>query len=93
MKLNKAKCEALVFGGTAKVKFKDDTPVRTVEQAKYLGCQLNKTHDTYREVKARIKEATIILNKLHIFWLHSNCTTRFKLTVLQAASTPKCYTD
>ena len=42
MKLNKGKCEALQFQGIARVKFQNKDLVKNVEQAKYLGCVLNK---------------------------------------------------
>ena len=41
MRLNKKKCEALIFGSNAKVKFRDNVLVNKVSQAKYLGCTLN----------------------------------------------------
>ena len=41
MKLNMTECEALQFGGRARIKFKNKELVKNVEQAKYLGCVLN----------------------------------------------------
>ena len=84
MKLNKGKCEALIFGGRAKVNFKDKEAVKSVEHAKYLGCNLNKHNDTTKEVRSRLKDAMITMKMMHTFWNHSNCSVRFKLTVLQA---------
>ena len=84
MKLNQSKCEALRFGARANVHFKNGTPVKDVEQAKYFGCYLNKTNDTTREVRGRVREAMGILQRMHCFWRHSNCTVKFKVTVLQA---------
>ena len=84
MKLNKGKCEALLFGGRSKVKFHHQEAVNTVEQAKYLGCTLNKHNDTTKELRGRIRDATITLKRMHTFWSHSNCSIRFKLQVLKA---------
>ena len=80
MKLNQAKCEALRFGARADVQLKDKTPVNNVEQAKYLGCLLNKANDTTREVRGPVG----MMHKMHGFCRHSDCTIKFKLTVLQA---------
>ena len=84
MKLNKGKCEALKFGGTAAIRFHNKELVKEVQKAKYLGCILSKTNDTEMEVRGRIREAMSILKKMHAFWRHSNCNLRFKITVMQA---------
>ena len=84
MKLNKAKCEVLLYGTSAKITFQDRTAIQEVSKAKYLGCILNKKNDPTIEVRGRIREAMGILKKMHIFWRHSNCNIRFKLNVVQA---------
>ena len=82
MQLNRPKCEALVFGGMNTVRFADDTQVKVTSEAKYLGCMLNTHNDTVREVRLRIKETAIVLQRMHVFWKKSTCTVRFKLQVL-----------
>ena len=84
MKLSKGKCEALLFGTQPKIKFQNQTLVKKVAQAKYLGCMLNNTNDTTKEVRARIRDATVTMKRMHSFWSHSNCTTKFKLNMLKA---------
>ena len=84
MRLNRGKCEAMLFGGNSNVHFPDQTKLKTVDKSKYLGCILNKTNNTTIEVRGRIREAMGILKRMHQFWRHSNCNLRFKLTVIQA---------
>ena len=84
MGLNKAKCEIMRFGGRARVTFKNKTPVREVNKAKYLGCTLTKDNDVTAEVRGRIRDAMITLKKMHIYWRHSNCNLKHKLMVVQA---------
>ena len=84
MRLNKAKCEALQFNQQGKIVFQDKTPVRSVEESKYLGCVLRRDNNIIKEVRGRIREAATVLRKMHVFWRHSNCTVRFKLIVLNA---------
>ena len=73
-----------MFGKDSRVKFRNQTLVKKVEPAKYLGCLLNKFNDTTREVRCRIRDATVTLKWMHTFWCHSNCSIKFKLNVLQA---------
>jgi hypothetical protein len=84
MKLNQTKCEALVFGGRAAIKFEDGTPVKQVSEAKYLGCFLNTHADAGRELRARMRAAIITMQRMHTFWRHSNCSVGFKCQVLRA---------
>ena len=55
LKLNKTKCEAMVFNGPANVHFADDSKVPIHTMAKYLGCHLNLRNDTDREVRGKTK--------------------------------------
>ena len=84
MKLNKSKCEALQFNQSGKVVFEDTTEVRKVHEAKYLGCTLSKDNNIIREIRGRIRETMTVFKKMHSFWRHSNCTLKFKLTVVKA---------
>ena len=84
MKLNKGKCELLQFGGKAKVRVEDQTHMKEVDTAKYLGCHLNKDNNPLIEVRGRIRDTMVILKKLHAFWRHSNCNIKFKLNAIQA---------
>ena len=84
MKLNKAKCEVLLYGGHARVAFQDRTCINVVQKAKYLGCILNKKNDPIVEVRGRIREAMGTLKRMHVFWRHSNCNIRLELNVVQA---------
>ena len=84
MRLNKGKCELLLFGNNANVHFKNGDKVRTVDKANYLGCVLNQSNNMGIEVKGRIRYAMGTLKKMHTFWRHSNCSIKFKLNVIQA---------
>jgi hypothetical protein len=84
MYLHKHKCHALKFGPPSAVKFADGTPVPSSHQAQYLGCELNITHDTYDEVRRRIRVAAGVLRKAHLFWRRSSATRRFKLQAVSA---------
>ena len=84
MRLNKGKCELLLFGNNANVHFKNKEKVKRVDRAKYLGCTLNQHNNMEIEVKGRIREAMGTLKQMHTFWRHSNCTVRFKINVIQA---------
>ena len=72
MLLNKGKCEALIFNKPSNVHFRDGTIVPKTEKAKYLGNTVNTTSDTLKETEGRIRETRPILQRLHIFWRHSN---------------------
>ena len=63
MKLNKAKCEVMQFGGRATIRFKNKEPVKAVQVAKYLGCMLNKENNPTIEVRGRIRVASGILKR------------------------------
>jgi hypothetical protein len=84
MFLHKHKCHALKFGPPSAVKFADGTPVTSSPQAQYLGCELNTAHDTYDEVRRRIRIAAGVLRKAHLFWRRSSATRRFKLQAVSA---------
>jgi len=84
MKLNKDKCEVMQFGGRAKIRFRDRSTIKEVQKAKYLGCYLNRENNPAIEVRGRIREAMGILKKMHVFWRHSSCSIRFKITVIQS---------
>ena len=77
MRLNRGKCEAIKYGGTAKIMFLDKQLVKTVTKSKYLGCILNKENNPIVEVRGRIREAMGVLKRMHAFWRHSNCTIKF----------------
>ena len=84
MKLNKSKCEALQFNQNGRIVFEDRTEVKKVHEATYLGCTLSKDNNVIKEVRGRIRETMAVLKKMHSFWRHSNCTLKFKLTVVKA---------
>ena len=90
MKLNKDKCESLHTGQTKpNVHFSNGERVKSVDEAKYLGCILNNKADLTKEVKARTANTMATLKKLDMFWRHSSCPERFKLQVLDAVCRAK----
>ena len=78
MKLNRGKCEAMLFGGSGNLHFPDKTKIKIVDKSKYLGCVLNETNNTTIEVRGRMREAMRTLKRMHQFWRHSNCNLQFK---------------
>ena len=76
MKLNKRKCEFIGIGNTGSVKIADGQPVKAVEEAKYLGCMLNRKDDAETDVRKRILDCTITIKRLHIFFCWTDCSTR-----------------
>ena len=84
MKLNKGKCELMHTDGHPNVHFADGQKVPAKEEVKYLGCHLNRHCDTTKEIKTRTAACMSTLNKLHQFWRHSDCPTKFKIIALDA---------
>ena len=84
MTLNKGKCETICSNQNMNVHFQDKTQVEKKEEVKYLGCMLNRQGNITTEISKRIAESMVILKKLDIFWLHSNCPAKFKIIVLDA---------
>ena len=64
--------------------FRDGIPVPRKNKVNYQGCFLNQTSDTTKELNQRISTCMAVLNRLHIFWRHSNCPVGFKLQALSA---------
>ena len=85
MRLNKTKCEYICIGQKGgDVRFTDGTKVPIKEEVKYLGCVINQYGDPNKELTKRIGTCMTILNKLHLFWRHSDCSVRLKLQVYDA---------
>ena len=84
MRLNKGKCEVMHNSNVANVHFADGTPVPRKDEVRYLGCHLNQTSDSTREVNSRICMCMATLRRLDLFWRHSNCTAALKLHVMNA---------
>jgi hypothetical protein len=55
--------------------------MKSMDEATYLGCDINKNTDMNKEIGKRIQKCATILNRLNQFWLHSNCDKLFKLRV------------
>ena len=84
LNLNKKKCEYLGFGNPGPVKFANGTRMSTIHEVKYLGCLLNDKADPEKDVKKRISDCMITMNRLHIFFRNSNNSVRQKLLVWDA---------
>ena len=80
MKLNKGKCETLIFCNKASAKFSDKTLVKQTVQTKYLGCMLNNKNDTTRGLKARIRDATVTFKKnIQLNEVQTECAKSFHI--------------
>ncbi len=64
--------------------FSDGTPTKRKDEVKYLGCMINQESNYKIELGKRIRETMETLNKLNVFWLHSNCSMKFKLIAADA---------
>jgi hypothetical protein len=71
-------------GTAANVHFQDGQAVVRKSEVKYLGCYLNQDCDTKRELNQRISNCMAIMKKMDLFWRHSDCPVRLKLTTLDA---------
>ena len=68
----------------ANIHFADGTPVPKRIEAEYLGCKLNAKCNLNKEVGKRMADCMAIMQKLHLFWRHANCSIGFKLIVMDA---------
>ena len=84
LQLNYGKCELVHNFPHANVHFQDGTPLKRVQEAKYLGCDLNERANIRKELNKRMGKCRTVLQKLHVFWRHSDCSVRFKIQVADA---------
>ncbi len=84
LNFNKGKCVAMVFNSDNIVKFGDGTPMPAPNEAVYLGASVKKNCDPTHEVHTKMGQCFALLNKLHHFFRHSSCPTKFKLTTFDA---------
>jgi hypothetical protein len=66
MKLNYKKCELIQFGDIGTVRMRDGTRMKPVDEVKYWGCQLNNRADGIKEVKKRVADCMVVLEKLDL---------------------------
>ena len=84
LKLNRNKCEVLTTEKNPNIHFNQGEKIKITDTVKYVGISLNKEGNSKKEIGARIANAMITLQKLQIFWRHSNCPTAYKLIALDA---------
>ena len=72
------------MNGKPNIHFKDNTPLKKVEEAIYLGVTLNERMNIGKEIQQRISNTIKSWKMLGGYWKHSNCTTRDKLNVYDA---------
>ena len=88
LKLNKAKCEILETrtqtGLIPNVHFPDNTPVKVVQEVKYLGGKIHYKRDTQIELRENIRTCMLVLQRLLKLWRNSNVTIKFKLIAADA---------
>ena len=77
LKLNTGKCEMITHQINPNVHPADGTKLRIVEEAKYMGCNLNDTSNYKKEIGKRISNTLVTMKRLNIFWLHNNCPAKF----------------
>ena len=72
------------MNGKAHVHFSDGKPMTEVDQAMYLGGEINKNAGPLSELNNRINKALVTCNKLKTFWSMTNCSYKWKLQVYNA---------
>jgi hypothetical protein len=89
LSLNKGKCNAITLNHTDPIKFQNNTPLKNVESAEYLGGILHKNIAPLKVVQHRISLTMPVLKQLDILWRKANCSIGWKLLVYQAVITSK----
>eukprot|EP00969_Alexandrium_andersonii_P265082 11715626-Alexandrium_andersonii.AAC.1 len=74
LRLNKSKCEYMPFGAAGRVHFSDGKNLKPAKEVKYLGCFLNTRADPALELRRRVSEAMIVMNRMTMFFRHSDNT-------------------
>ncbi len=82
MKLNKFKCELITNNHTARIIFQNNIPVE--KSATYLGCEIGIETTTREEISNRIAITMATINKLDLFWRHSDCPVYIKVYTADA---------
>ena len=85
LRLNKGKCELICLGDhAANMHFANGEAVERKHEAKYFGCILTETNDINKEVNQKISQCCNTMQKLQLFWRHSDCPVSFKITAFNA---------
>ena len=84
LRFNQGKCVAMGVNTDAVIPSGSGAKVKKKHSTIYLGACINDTDNPKENVKARLGACFAVLNKLHHFWKHSNCPSRFKLNVFHA---------
>ena len=84
MKLNKTKCELLTNNNNARIVFPNNTPVKRMNEATYLGCEIGIRTTTRQEINKRFALTMATMKKLDLFWRHSDCPTHVKVYTADA---------
>ena len=64
--------------------FYDGSAAPRKKEVKYPGCYLNDKAEAKKEISRRIKDCTVTLNKLHIFFYNSDNTILRKVQIFNA---------
>ena len=70
--------------GAARIKFKNGTAVKRVEEATYLGSKITSKADREIEVFARLSKALNTASILNFFWKKTNASLKWKLQIYNA---------
>ena len=84
LNFNKAKCEAIKINANNKLKFTDGTELKGVKEVIYLGCSINNSADTKKEIQRRMTNCIVTMKRLHLFWKESDTPKRIKLQIYDA---------
>ena len=84
MKLNNNKCEVIATNRQNDIKFKDDTKLKHVNEATYLGGKLTMDTNANTEIQGRISACIPTMKSLDTFWKKTNCEIKWKINVFNA---------
>ena len=84
LQLNKAKCCMIRMNGRGWIKFRNETRVKIVSEAQYLGVTISARVDIREEVRQRIRVARVTWRRLSSFWIHSGCSVKLKNYIYDA---------
>jgi len=91
MRLNEGKCEYFAISAKKRkdvVAFPNGKPLKSVQQATYLGGHLQANGSAKSEIEYRISKAATIFRKLRPVWSDSGCALTWKLRVFDAIVLP-----
>ena len=74
LSLNHSKCCYIAYNWQGQVFFQNGDRMTSTDEAKYLGASITQTINPRHEIRKRISATMVVLKKLDVFWLKSQCS-------------------